>query len=142
MEEWVMRRPANCAVLWLIAASLASAADPPTFIVQRPTIVAFFSPVNPSERAKPDLNEALSDFQFYASQVRAPLEKLGMDFHEVYTRSFRISIAGKVSTFRTGKAAVGYYFIAPGKKPRIERGVDTDIGILQVAHDYFRGLAR
>jgi hypothetical protein len=126
----------------LLLASLASAAEPPTIVVRRPTIIAFFPP-NPSELPSgSDLNEALADFQLYAGQVKVPLEKLGVDFYEVYTRSFRISIAGKLTAFRTGKAAVGYYFIAPGRKPRIERGVDSDIGILQVAHDYFGGLAK
>jgi len=32
---------------------------------------------------------------------------------------------------------VGYYYIAPGRKPRLEYGVATDLDILQIASDYF-----
>ena len=60
-----------------------------------------------------------------------------MDFEEVYTRSFRVTVSGKTSTFRPGAAGVGYYFVAPRKKPRVKYGVNTDIGIIAVAKEYF-----
>ena len=60
-----------------------------------------------------------------------------MDFEEVYTRSFRVTVSGKTSTFRPGAVVVGYYFVAPRKKPRVEYGVNTDIGIIAVAKEYF-----
>jgi hypothetical protein len=38
-------------------------------------------------------------------------------------------VGAKVTTFRPGDVKVGYYYIAPGKKPRIEYGVATDLAI-------------
>jgi hypothetical protein len=47
-----------------------------------------------------------------------------------------------VVLFRLGKVKVGYYFVAPGKKPRIKYGVMTDADILQMADEYFGIAAR
>jgi hypothetical protein len=110
----------------------------PAFVVRRPTILAFFPPVSQKElEHDPDANEALSDFQLYASQVRGPLTKLGVDFKQVYARSFRVTSGGRTTTFHPGGTKVGYYFVAPGKRPRIEYGVETDVGLMQVATEYF-----
>lgn len=103
-----------------------------------PTVVAFFEPVSLEQLDKdPDMNVALADFQFYAETVRAPLRKAGIEFHELYTHSFRLRIGTQSITFRPAKITVGYYFVAPGKKPHIEYGVRTDADILQVANAYF-----
>lgn len=103
----------------------------PTFVVRGPTILAFFPPTDP------DTNEALSDFQQYARQARAPLSKLGVDFKEVYVGSFRVTSAGRTTRFRPGRTKVGYYFVLPGKKPRVEYGVMTDSDLIQDAKDHF-----
>ncbi len=124
--------------LMVSALLLVSAQNEPTFDIRRPTIVAFFPPVTQSELAKdPDINESLSDFQFHASQVREPLKKSGVDFKEVYTLSFRIRLGKTVTTFRPAKTEAGYYFVTPGKEPRIEYGVMSDVGLLQIANEYF-----
>ncbi len=113
-----------------------------TFDVLRPTIVAFFPPVTEAElRRDPDTNEALSDFQEYARRVREPLRSRGVDFHEVYAHKFAVRSGKRVVVFTPGKVHVGYYFVAPGKKPRVEYGVNTDEGLLQIAEEYF-GLRR
>ena len=128
------------ALSWLLVGTVAfvSSQDTPTFEISQPTIVAFFPPVTQSELVKePDTNESLSDFQFYASQVREPLKKAGVEFKEVYARSFRLRLRQTVTTFRPAKVEVGYYFITPGKKPRIEYGVMTDVDLLQIANEYF-----
>jgi len=52
-------------------------------------------------------------------------------------RSFQTRTGAKVRTFQTGKAGVGYYFIAPGKEPHVEYGVMTDEDLLVVARKYF-----
>jgi hypothetical protein len=75
--------------------------------------------------------------QVYAARVREPLRRAGIDFHEVYAGSFRVRIGNKVVTFRPGEVKVGYYFVAPGKKPRVQYGVDTDDDILRIAGEYF-----
>ncbi len=110
----------------------------PVVVVRGPTIVAFFEPVTQAELEKdPDLNETFADFQLYATSVRAPLRKAGIGFHELYAHSFRLRVGNRLTTFRAIKGDVGYYLIAPGKKPRIEYGVITDSDLLQVANAYF-----
>lgn len=110
----------------------------PSFRIQRPTIIAFFPPVSDKDLDDdPDTDEALSDFQYYADEVRGPLKKAGIDFEETYTRAFTVHVGDKTNVFRAGKIEVGYYFIAPGKKPRVEYGVMTDDDILSDAHEYF-----
>lgn len=117
----------------------ATAAEPQTTItVKGPTIVAFFEPVTEAElQANPDINEVLADFQLYAGGARKAFQNTGIDFHEIYARSFKIRIGTRTTTFRPGKITVGYYFVAPGKKPRIEYGVNTDSGLLEISKEYF-----
>ncbi len=117
--------------------SLVGAADEPLIAIKRATVVAFFRPVAQKELVnEPDVNEALADFQYYASKVREPLKKAGVDFREVYAVSFRIRVGNKSETFRPSKG-VGYYLIEPGKKPRLEDGVMTDIDLFAVVREYF-----
>ena len=107
-------------------------------VVNRPTVVAFFPPVTDAELSNnPDTNEALADFQFYATKAREKFHNEGIDFEEIYALSFAVKCGTKTTTFRPKKTTVGYYFIAPGKSPRIEYGVMTDADILQVASEYF-----
>ena len=129
----------DAVLLTVLTASLGVAAvASSTFVVRRPMIVAFFPPVTVAElKTDPDTNEALADFQVYAKQVREPLRKAGIDFHEVYASSFRIRVGATVRTFRSGDVDVGYYFIAPGKKPRIEYGVISAADLLEIAGAYF-----
>ena len=125
-------------VLLVLNCIVATAEQPPLVVVRGPTIVAFFEPVTAEELEKdPDTNEALSDFQFYAGQVREPLRKMGVEFQELYARSFRLRIGKKVTTFRPGEITVGYYFVKPGKKPRIEYGVNTSTDLIEIAREYF-----
>ena len=122
---------------------LQSAKKTPTFDVHGPTILAFFPPVTEAELLKdPDANTALDDFQFYARKVRQPLEKKGIEFREVYAHRFSIRRGTTVLTFAPKKTQVGYYFVAPGKKPHIEYGVMTDADLLQAADEYFRAAQR
>lgn len=107
-------------------------------VVSGKTIIAFFPPISDSELDKdPDLNETQSDFQFYAGTARNPLRKEKIDLQVLYARSFRIRTGRYVRTFRPEKTDVGYYFIAPGKKPRVEYGVMTDADLIQATHEYF-----
>jgi hypothetical protein len=140
-----MRRPA-CAIVSTVLAlvlshSLVAAPKIPLVIVTRPTIVAFFSPVTPDElKIDPDTNEALADFQFYAKKMRKPLHDAGIDFTEVYAKSFQVQRGKQITIFRPAKIDVGYYLVTPGKEPRVEYGVLTDTDLLQIANEYF-GLA-
>jgi hypothetical protein len=103
----------------------------------RPSYRCFFPPVTDAEVKKdPDTNESLGRLRFYARQVRKPLRTKGIEFHELYTRSFRVRVGGVVTAVRTRKAEVGYYFIVPGKEPRIEYGVVADADLLQISNRY------
>ncbi len=122
----------------LLSPSLVAAAKQPVVVIRRPTIVAFFTPVTQADlKNDPDTNEALADFQFYAANVRRPLHDAGIDFQEIYALSFRVQRGTRTAIFRPGKVKVGYYFVAPGKKPRIEYGVITDTDLLKIAKEYF-----
>jgi hypothetical protein len=127
-----------CAAFCVIAIAPGAAEKQPVVVVRGPTVLAFFEPFPTAKLGKDaDTNEALADFQLYARKVRAPLKKAGIEFHELYARSFRLRVGNKLTTFRPARVGVGYYFVAPGKDPHIEYGVSTDADILQVANAYF-----
>jgi hypothetical protein len=118
--------------------ALGQAEEEPIVEVQGPTVIAFFAPVSAAEMEKdPDTNEVLADFQVYAARLREPLRKAGVQFEELYVHSFRLRVGNSVTGFRPAKVDVGYYFVMPGKKPRIECGVLTDVDILEEAQEYF-----
>jgi len=148
VELWRVRKYINrmkrmtfygvCLTVVAAMMPLQSAKKTPTFDVHRPTILAFFLPLTDAELSKdPDTNTALDDFQFYAGKVRGLLDKRGIDFREVYAHSFTIRMGKAATTFKPTKVYVGYYLVAPGRKPRVEYGVMTDADLLQVADEYF-----
>lgn len=66
-----------------------SATEPRAIVARGPTIIAFFPPVTKTELQKdPDTNETLADFQLYATRVRKPVKKLGIEFHELTDTRF------------------------------------------------------
>jgi hypothetical protein len=121
----------------LLTLPLVAAAMEPVVVIHLPTIVAFFTVTQAELKNDPDTNEALADFQVYAREVRKPLHDAGVDFQEIYAPSFRVRQGTRITTFRPGKVKVGYYLIAPGKRPRVEYGVMTDTDLLQIAKEYF-----
>jgi hypothetical protein len=128
----------GCMLLLMVLDTPLRSEKTPIFDVHQATIVAFFPPVTDAELSKDDgTNETLADFQYYAGKIQEPLKKAGIAFHEVYAHSFRIRNEGAETTFRPEKVHVGYYFVVPGKKPRIEYGVMTDVDLLQIANEYF-----
>jgi hypothetical protein len=134
-------RPLISPVLLLFGLALGTGQETsiPTFVIRRPTIIAFFPPVTEAELEKdPGTNEALSDFQFYASQVASPLKKAGIDLEVASATEFKVNNRGVIHDFRTGKVRVGYYFVAPGKEPHVEQGVMTGLDILDVARKQFQ----
>ena len=129
---------AVAAALCLATPGVRVAAQEQTVVVRGPTVVAFFEPVTDTVLEKdPDTSEALSDFQLYATQVQGPLKRRGVEFHELYARSFQLKDGGKLVTFRPGKVKVGYYLVAPGKRPLIRYAVMTDMDLLQLTEKYF-----
>lgn len=107
-------------------------------VISRPTVLAFFTPVSDAELKKdPDTNEALADFQVYAARAKGRLHDAGVDFQVIYASSFAVKAGAKTKTFRA-KTGVGYYFVEPGERARVEYGVMTDIDIMQIAGEYFQ----
>jgi hypothetical protein len=126
-------------VLVLFCGPTTAAPKERVFIVNRPTVVAFFPPVAEAELSKdPDTNEALEDFRYYAARVRDRAGEVGIDFEEIEASSFSVKCGAKTIVFRPKKTKVGYYFVAPGKSPRVEYGVLTDSDILHIATEYFQ----
>ncbi len=110
-----------------------------TIEVQGPTIIAFFPPVTQAEldNDREGTNEALADFSHYAAQFRERLGKTPIAFTTLYTNSFRVRIGQRSTVFQPDKVRVGYYLIAPKKRPRIEYGVRTDDDLSRIAGEYF-----
>ena len=107
-------------------------------VVRGPTVIAFFPPATDKDLSQdPDTNESLSDFQFYAQKVRGKLHDAGINFQEIYASAFDVKCGATTTSFHPQKTQVGYYFVAPGKSPRVEYGVMTDADILLVAKEYF-----
>ena len=124
-------------LLFAFVTSQGAPTVPAPISVVRSTIIAFFPPMSEADlKADPDANEALADFQFYASHVREPMRKAGIDFHALRVRSFRVGVGSQITTFRPN-VKVGYYLIAPGKKPRVEYGVMSASDLMEIASAYF-----
>jgi len=118
--------------------SVAATDEQPLIEVRGPTVIAFCAPMTDVELDEdPNLDDMLADFQLYASRVRDPLHAAGIEFQELYVHSFELRDGSSASTFRPVEADVGYYFVAPGKPPRVQYGVMTDLDIVQTAREYF-----
>lgn len=114
------------AVACAIAAAIVGGPADSVIEVRGPTVIAFFRQ-SEAEDGEP---EPLGDFQFYAAQAQAPLAKHGVAFHVIYpTGRIAVRIAGQRQTLRP-KVGVGYYFLAPGRRPRLQHGVVTDDDLL------------
>jgi hypothetical protein len=128
----------NFLLILLYAGGLGHAATadwhvPLLISVQGPTIVAFFPATDADLEGS---NEALNDFQHYASVVEKPLEKRGIKFYQSYTTSFRLKLQTGTEVFTPKNGQCGYYFIVPGQKSHIEYGVTTDVDLLEAAKKY------
>ena len=122
----------------LLCEPVRAAQTPKVIAVNGPTVIAFFPPVTDKDLSRdPDTNESLSDFQFYAQRARGDLHDAGIDFQVIYASSFSVKFGTKTKNFHPQKIHVGYYFVAPGKSPRVEYGVTAPADILQVAKEYF-----
>lgn len=125
----------------VLGISQTDSARIPTFVIHRPTIIAFHPPVSAAESDDPE-NAVLEDFQWYGMQFRQRRQSARIQFHEIYVRAFRVRVGKKVMTFRPSEVKVGYYFIAPGKEPRVEYGVSTDEDLLRISSEYFGSVAK
>ncbi|MGB0063818.1 MAG: hypothetical protein WBP85_05175 [Terracidiphilus sp.] len=110
----------------------------PVFVIYGPTIIAFYPHFSQKDLDTGEGDaEAMDDFSYYADQVEGRLKKAGIEFLSEEAKSFKVRDGARVLSFSGGKISIGYYFIAPGKEPRVEYGVMTDEDILGVAAQYF-----
>ena len=120
--------------------ALAASGSPPSRLVEvtGPTLVAFAPPITEKQLdADPNLGDVLDDFQVFLARARPKLEQAGVRVIVLTTRSFRVRSANKTSTYRPGRVDIGYYFVRPGRKPRIVLGVADDEELLNTAKQYF-----
>lgn len=107
----------------IVTPSAYSAEKIPVINVSGPTLIAFFAPVTQEEVDKNDeTSETLSDFQWHLREVKQKLQKAGISVHEIYARKFEVVTGNKKKYFKPGKIDVGYYFVKPGKSPKLNMG--------------------
>lgn len=136
MRRWILL---ICVFVMTPFLTAFAAEKTPVINASGPTLIAFFAPVTQEEVDKNDeTSEALSDFQWHLREVKQKLQKAGISVHEIYTRKFEVVTGNKKKVFKPGKIDVGYYFVKPGKSPKVEYGVMSNIDIIEVAGEYFR----
>jgi hypothetical protein len=114
------------------------AAVPQTrFFITKPTLISFFLDYT-DEQVEKEGNEALTDFLFYLPYAEKILREAGVEVHAVVkVKSFDVKAGRRWRTVRPSDK-VGYYFIAPGREPEMEFGVEDTESILELARKYFR----
>jgi hypothetical protein len=133
-------RDISLALAFCVAAPGATTRHQPTrFVITGPTLISFFLNYT-DEETKADGNEALNDFLFYLSAAKDELKKAGVRVNTVFkVDRFQVKLGSKWQTVKPARGHdVGYYFIAPGRKPHIEDGVEDTESILIAAGEYFR----
>src|SRR5215470_18203795 len=96
-------------LLSVLSMPLVAAERERTFVIRRPTVIAFFPPVSEQELGDAGHNDSLAHFQYSANEVRQPLHNSGITFIENYGESFRTRLGKTVTTFHPEKIKVGYY---------------------------------
>jgi hypothetical protein len=125
---------------FLLSAQTQPSESLPVIVLRRSTIVAFFVGADRAHEIDANGNESLSDFQLYAYEAKGPLKKMGIDLLDTVAPAFRIRFGKKATDKVTDlhpAQNIGYYFIAPGKEPRVEYGVRTDSELVAIARQYF-----
>jgi hypothetical protein len=140
----MMRNPVKSIVVFLIVLS-AAASKPqsskeriPAFEIEGPTIITYFRESSQAELDKGGGDaEAASDYSYYLNNVEGRIESSGITLKSIVGAHFRVKIGNKVLDVRDDAVGVGYYFITPGKAPRLEKGVMTDEDLVLEARKYF-----
>jgi hypothetical protein len=117
----------------------SSGQQPVRFVITGPTLISFFLNYT-DEETKTEGNEALNDFLFYLPAAEDKLKEAGVHVNTVFkVDRFQVKAGSKWRTIKPPRGRdVGYFFIAPGREPHIELGVEDTESILIAAGDYFR----
>lgn len=94
-----------------------------TFDVHGPLILAYSPPAANYLRDTPAVSEQL--------------KKQGIEFRRIEASSFSIRQGKELVNVESTKEQAGYYFVSPGKEPRIEYGPKTNADLLRIAKEYF-----
>lgn len=132
-------REISLALAFCVVVSAATTRDQPTrFVITGPTLISFFLNYT-DEETRSEGNEALNDFLFYLPAAEDKLKEAGVQVHAVFkVDHFQMKVGSKWRTVKPRGYDVGYYFIAPGREPHIEIGVEDTESILIAAGKYFR----
>ncbi len=109
---------------------------PPTFNVNQPTVIAFFS-LKSGDLKDPDIYESYSDFRHYVASAKKQLAGRGVRVEQVYATSFTVHMGTARLQFTPVRRQCGYYFVAPGRTPQVAYGVITDDDLVGAAREYF-----
>ena len=111
------------------------------FVITGPTVVAFFctDKAPTTGESEQNFSDGLSDFDYYLRGMEERLHRAGIEFKVVNEGSFETVTDKSLRVFKTSKIGVGYYLIAPGKGPHLERGVMTGDDLVDIARKYLRG---
>jgi hypothetical protein len=103
--------------------------------VVQPTVISFVDARHMSEEER---NVALDDIQFYMRANREAAKELGLEFIVVVDQPFRVGtrvVNTKIDV------PLGFVLAAPGKEPRLLKGVQTDADFACAAQEYFGRLS-
>ena len=124
-------------MLGTVAIMTAGSEQQTRFVITKPTLISFFLDYTDKEIAADGGNESLSDFVYYLPQAEDKLRAAGVQVYSVFkVKSFQVKVSGQWRTVRP-RVTVGYYFIAPGREPKIEFGVQDTEAIMDLAREYF-----
>ena len=114
----------------------AQAADTASVPVRGPTVVACFHPVTQAQvDADPDLATVLDDWQWHWSGAARALRAHGVAAEARMSDWVKLAVGGRLRLVRCPE--VGYVLVAPGRGPKVLRGVTTDADLVDAAAAFF-----
>jgi hypothetical protein len=112
-------------------------AEDTTVAMAGPTVVVAWRRVTQAETdADENLALLLFDFERYAANAGAELQKSGVTVHQVGARRVRVADAGQ-QVADVPSQEPRYILAAPGKTPRVLEGLQSDAALLRAAAEYF-----
>jgi hypothetical protein len=133
---------------WLISGSVFAQAPRATtsgrapthvFVVTKPSLISSFVVTQAEVDSSGDVNEALSDYQYYMSLAMPVLKRHGIQVHLTNdsTLRWRDSL-GVHSIAAADSGGIVYLFVSPnGHKRILRQGVELDGAILAAARGQF-----
>jgi hypothetical protein len=129
---------------YVTVASVSAQQPSDTLMLSRQAIVFF----GPTQAERDSLNlikdsgieEVLDDYLLYVGRIRNFIDSNKISTHETTARTFILLQQGRKPVRLSRKSIgsdVGFIFIKHGKKPKILKGVYTDLDLRLLISDYF-----